>query len=67
MLEQSKPPVLGADDALAFLPQVECGLVVVAERSTRRDELLHCMDLLQKTPIVGTVLNKALEARSGYG
>ncbi len=61
------PPVLGADDALAFLPQVECGLVVVAERSTRRDELLRCMELLRSTPIVGTVLNKALEARSGYG
>lgn len=61
------PPVLGADDALAFLPQVECGLVVVAERSTRRDELLRCMELLRRTPIVGTVLNKALEARSGYG
>lgn len=61
------PPVLGADDALAFLPQVECGLVVIAERSTRRDELLRCMELLRRTPIVGTVLNKALEARSGYG
>lgn len=61
------PPVLGADDALAFLPLVECGLVVVAERSTRRDELLRCMELLRKTPIVGTVLNKAADVMPGYG
>jgi Mrp family chromosome partitioning ATPase len=61
------PPVLAADDALAFLPLVECALVVVAERSTRRDELLRCMELLRKTPIVGTVLNKAADAPAGYG
>jgi protein-tyrosine kinase len=60
------PPVLSADDALAFLPLVECGLVVVAERSTRRDDLLRCMELLRKTPIVGTVLNKATAFDSGY-
>ena len=53
------PPVLEADDALAFTPLVECALVVVAEGSTRRDDLLRCMELLRKTPIVGTVLNRA--------
>jgi protein-tyrosine kinase len=61
------PPVLIADDALAFLPLIECGLVVVAERETRRDELLRCMELLRNTPIVGTVLNKAVDVRYGYG
>jgi protein-tyrosine kinase len=61
------PPVLLADDALAFLPLIECGLVVVAERETRRDELLRCMELLRNTPIVGTVLNKAVDVRYGYG
>jgi protein-tyrosine kinase len=61
------PPVLGADDALAFLPAVECGLVVVTERASRRDELLRCMELLRKTPIVGTVLNKASDVRYAYG
>jgi len=52
------PPVLGADDALAFLPLVECGLVVVSEGGTRRDDLLRCMELIRNTPIVGTVLNR---------
>jgi Mrp family chromosome partitioning ATPase len=61
------PPVLGSDDALAFLPQLECGLVVVAERVTRRDNLMRCMELLRKTPIVGTVLNRASDVGSGYG
>ena len=61
------PPVLGTDDALAFLPSVECGLVVIAEGATRRDDLLRCMELLRKTPILGTVLNKATDVNSGYG
>jgi Mrp family chromosome partitioning ATPase len=61
------PPVLGADDALAFLPLVECALVVVAEGSTRRDDLLRCMELLRKTPVVGTVLNRATDVASAYG
>jgi protein-tyrosine kinase len=61
------PPVLGTDDALAFLPLVECGLVVIAERVTPRDDLLRCMELLRKTPILGTVLNKATDVSSGYG
>lgn len=60
------PPVLGADDALAFTPLVECALVVVAEGLTRREDLLRCMELLNKTPIVGTVLNRATEVVSAY-
>jgi Mrp family chromosome partitioning ATPase len=60
------PPVLEADDALAFTPLVECALVVVAEGSTRRDDLLRCMELLRKTPIVGTVLNRASSVAAVY-
>jgi Mrp family chromosome partitioning ATPase len=61
------PPVLGTDDALAFLPLVECGLVVIAERVTPRNDLLRCMELLRKTPILGTVLNRASNVSPGYG
>lgn len=60
------PPVLATDDALAFLPLVECGLVVIAERATRRDDVLRCMELVRKTPILGTVLNKATDVNYGY-
>jgi protein-tyrosine kinase len=61
------PPILEADDALAFAPLVECGLVVVAEGLTSRGDLLRSMELLHKTPIVGTVLNRAADAASAYG
>ena len=53
------PPVLSADDALAFAPLVECGVVVVAESRTRREDLMRTIELLHKTPILGTVLNEA--------
>jgi Mrp family chromosome partitioning ATPase len=60
------PPVLAADDALAFAPLVECGLVVAAEGRTRRAELVRTIELLHKTTLVGTVLNRAAEAAGGY-
>jgi protein-tyrosine kinase len=60
------PPVLHADDALSFAPLVECGLVVAAEGRTRRNDLVRTIELLNKTPLVGTVLNRAADAPSGY-
>jgi hypothetical protein len=41
--------------------------MVVAEGSTRREDLLRSMELLRNTPIVGTVLNQATEVASAYG
>jgi Mrp family chromosome partitioning ATPase len=60
------PPVLAADDALSFAPLVECGLVVAAEGRTRRKDLVRTIELLRKTPLVGTVLNRAADAPTGY-
>jgi Mrp family chromosome partitioning ATPase len=60
------PPVLTADDALAFAPRVECGLVVAAEGRTRRGGLVRSIELLHKTPLVGTVLNCAADAPRGF-
>jgi protein-tyrosine kinase len=60
------PPVLQADDALSFAPLVECGLVVASEGRTRRNDLVRTIELLNKTPLVGTVLNRAADAPSGY-
>jgi protein-tyrosine kinase len=60
------PPVLNADDALAFAPLVECGLVVASEGRTRRNDLLRTIELLRKIPLVGTVLNRAADAPVGY-
>ena len=60
------PPVLAADDALSFAPLVECGLVVATEGRTRRKDLVRTVELLHKTPLVGTVLNRASDALAGY-
>lgn len=60
------PPVLLADDALAVAPRVDCGLVVAAEGRTRRNDLVRTIELLHQTPLVGTVLNRAADARSDY-
>jgi protein-tyrosine kinase len=54
------PPVLTTDDALAFAPHVECGLMVAVEGRTRREDLVRSVELLHRTPIVGTVLNRAV-------
>lgn len=51
------PPVLGADDALAFAPQVDAALIVVGEERTHREDLLRCLEILRNIPIIGTVLN----------
>lgn len=55
------PPVLLADDALAFAKYVQAGLVVVAEGQTQRQDLTRAMRLLQDLTIVGTVLNGSRE------
>jgi Mrp family chromosome partitioning ATPase len=60
------PPVLSADDALAFAPLVDCGLVVAAESRTRRSDLVRTVELLHKTPLVGTVLNRASGSTNSY-
>jgi len=54
------PPVLLADDAIAFAPCIESALVVVGEGTTRRDDVSRCLEMLRNTPVVGTVLNRSL-------
>lgn len=52
-------PLLGCDDSIAFLPKVDCALLVVASGETRVPELREAQRLLANTNIVGTLLNKA--------
>lgn len=52
-------PLLGCDDAIAFLPKVDCALLVAASGLTRVPEFKEAQRLLQHTNVVGTVLNKA--------
>lgn len=60
------PPVLLADDALAFSRHVQAGLLVVAECVTDRDGIRRSLTLLDKLPVVGTVLNRSRERVEGY-
>jgi len=53
------PPVLVADDVLAFAPQFDAVLLVVAEGETSRDDLRKTIDVLSGINIIGVVLNKS--------
>ena len=55
------PPLLTTDDALAFLPQVDCVLLVVASGQTSKSEVKDSVRLLQNNYVLGSVLNKADE------
>jgi protein-tyrosine kinase len=60
------PPVLQADDALAFARHAQAALIVVGEGRTRRDDLLRTIELLRDVPIIGTVLNGSREPVDSY-
>lgn len=60
------PPVLQADDALAFARHVQAVLIVVGEGRTRRDDLLRTIELLRDVSIIGTVLNGTREPIDTY-
>ena len=60
------PPVLQADDALAFSRHVQAAIVVVGEGKTQRADVLRTIELLDKLPILGTVLNAARSKSEAY-
>ncbi|MBL8269721.1 CpsD/CapB family tyrosine-protein kinase [Steroidobacter sp.] len=53
------PPVLASDDVLAFSPQVDGMLLVVAEGTTNRDALRSAKEMLQEMNLLGVVLNRS--------
>lgn len=61
------PPILAADDALAFAPYTDSMLLVAEAGGTSRDDLQKALELLKGAPVIGTVLNKANVTRGGYG
>jgi capsular exopolysaccharide synthesis family protein len=61
------PPVLACDDFLAFSPYFDASLLVVEQGKTAKDELKASIELLEKTELLGIVLNKAEGASASYG
>jgi capsular exopolysaccharide synthesis family protein len=61
------PPILAADDALAFAPYTDSMLMVAEAGNTSREDLQKSLDVLKSVPVIGTVLNKAHVPRGGYG
>jgi protein-tyrosine kinase len=62
------PPMLVTDDALAFLKNVDCAIIVAGAESTTIDQI----DVVEKeiagqTNVLGVVLNKCRHMESGYG
>ena len=55
------PPVLAADDVLAFAPQFDGMLLVVAEGTTGRDSLRSAKEVLSEMNLLGVVLNRSAE------
>lgn len=53
------PPLLSADDALAFSPYVDAALLVIGDGKTQKDDLKHAVGYLRTTKLLGTVLNSA--------
>jgi protein-tyrosine kinase len=56
------PPLLSTDDALVVAPMLDALLFVVAEGETKRSELAEAHHLLAEFNVIGTVLNKSVEA-----
>ncbi len=53
------PPLLVSDDAIGFLPQVDCVLLVAAAGQTTPTEIDECERLLgETTNFLGVLLNK---------
>lgn len=61
------PPLLGTDDAMIMLSQVDCVLVVVGNGMVSKTDLTESMRYVDTNKLLGTVLNKAKITHSmGY-
>lgn len=62
------PPMLSSDDAVGFLPFVDCGLIIVDDGGSKYSEVAKCdQQFSSATNLIGHVLNKSLDkAEAGY-
>lgn len=60
------PPLLVADDAMAVLPLLDCALLVVGERSTKKSQITESLELIENTKLLGVVLNQSRYTLASY-
>ncbi len=60
------PPLLATDDAMGFLPLVDCALLVVEEGRTQRADIIRSIELIGAEKLLGTVLNKSSRLPARY-
>jgi len=62
------PPMLVTDDAMAFLKNVDCCILVAGAESTTIEQIDTCeKEIAGQTNVLGVVLNKCRHMESGYG
>jgi len=62
------PPMLVTDDALAFLKNVDCAIIVAGAESTTIEQIDMCeKEIAGQTNVLGVVLNKCKHMEQGYG
>ena len=62
------PPMLQSDDVMAFLPHLDCVLLIAAAERSRLDEVDKCeQELSEQTQVLGVVLNKCRYGGEDYG
>jgi capsular exopolysaccharide synthesis family protein len=61
------PPLLSCDDMIAFSPYIDAIMLIVEEGGTRKDELKRAYELIEKSNVIGTVLNKSVHDMTTYG
>ena len=61
------PPMLSSDDAIAFLPRVDCSLLVIAAGTTTAIEVDECERQASAAGnYLGVVLNKCQSSLTEY-
>jgi len=60
------PPILAADDMLAFDAYADAILFVVAEGITSRTDAVRARELMEDLTVIGTVLNRSDEKTASY-
>jgi protein-tyrosine kinase len=62
------PPMLQSDDVMAFLPHLDCVLLVAGAEKSRLDEVDKCeKDLAEQTTVLGVVLNSCRYMSEDFG